>query len=146
LRHSLAPLGAWGRNFILFLNATKLKLEGNALADFTGFLPESVNWGFTISKWRTTLITKWNYRGEQKAVSYPDMGPDAFRFPQPRTQLDISLDFQVSRRLSIYANVRNATNEIQREHAYGPATPAYAREFYHGKFGRVFTAGVKSSF
>ncbi len=146
VRHSLVPFGAWGRHVIVFANATKLKLEGHDLADFTGFLPESVNWGFTIAKGRTTLITKWNYRGEQKAVSYPDMGPDAFRFPQPRTQLDVSLDFRVGKRISLYANVRNATNEVQKEDAYGPDTPTYAREFYHGKFGRAFTVGVKGSF
>ena len=146
VRHSLAPLGAWGRHVIVFANATKLKLEGNDLADFTGFLPESVNWGFTIAKNRATLITKWNYRGEQKAVSFPDVGPDGFRHPQPRTQLDISLDYLIGKRTSLYFNLRNATNEIQNEFAYGSQTPAYAREFYHGKFGRVFTAGVKGTF
>jgi iron complex outermembrane receptor protein len=146
VRHSLAPFGAWGRNIIVFANATKLKLEGDTLADFTGFLPESVNWGFTVAWKRATVITKWNYRGEQKAVSFPDMGPDAFRFPQPRMQLDLSLDFRLTKRLSLYANLRNVTNEIQNEFAYGPQTPEYAKEFYHGKFGRPFTVGIKGSF
>jgi outer membrane receptor protein involved in Fe transport len=61
-------------------------------------------------------------------------------------QLDLSLDYRLSKRLSLYANVRNLTNEIQKEDAYGSETPKYAREFYHGKFGRPFTAGVKGSF
>ena len=146
VRHSLAPLGSWGRQVIVFVNATKLKLEGDALADFTGFLPESVNWGFTVAWRRATVIAKWNYRGEQKAVSYPDLGPDAFRYPQPRMQLDLSLDVRLSRRVSLYANVRNATDEIQNEFAYGPQTPRHAREFYHGRFGRPFTLGLKGTF
>lgn len=146
LRHSLVPFGKWGKHVIVFANATKLKLEGHDLADFTGFLPESVNWGFTVAVRRFTFISKWNYRGEQKAVSYPEMGPNAFRFPQPRVQLDLSLDYQVTRRVSLYLNVRNVTNEIQEEGAYGPETPAHAREFYHGQFGRVFTLGVKGVF
>ncbi len=146
LRHSLAPLAAWGRHVTVFVNATKLKLEGDALADFTGFLPESVNWGFTVAWRRATVIAKWNYRGEQKAVSYPDMGPDAFRYPQPRTQLDLSLDVRLARTVSLYANVRNATDEIQNEFAYGSQTPRHAREFYHGAFGRPFTLGLKGSF
>src|SRR5688572_26340652 len=146
VRHSLVPLGTWGRNIMVFANATKLKLEGDTLADFTGFLPESVNWGITVSWKRATVITKWYYRGEQKAVSFPDMGPDAFRFPKPRMQLDLSFAFRLTKRLSLYANVRNLTNEIQKEDAYGSETPAYAREFYHGKFGRPFTVGVKGSF
>ena len=65
---------------------------------------------------------------------------------KPRMQLDVSLDFKLSKRLSLYANVRNLTNEIQKEDAYGSETPHYAREFYHGKFGRPFTLGVKGSF
>jgi|694.fasta_scaffold61462_2 TonB-dependent receptor len=146
VRHSLAPLGSWGRQVMVFVNATKLKLEGDALADFTGFLPESVNWGFTVAWRRATVIAKWNYRGEQKAVSYPDLGPDAFRYPQPRMQLDLSLDVRLSRRVSLYANVRNATDEIQNEFAYGPQTPRHAREFYHGRFGRPFTLGLKGAF
>ena len=146
LRHSLAPFGAWVRNVIVFANATKLKLDGHDLADFTGFLPESVNWGFTVSVKRATLLTKWNYRGEQKAVAFPDMGPDAFRFPQPRVQLDVSLDYRLGKRTSFYFNLRNATNEVQNEFAYGSPTPSYAREFYHGKFGRAFTVGLKGSF
>ncbi|MES2694388.1 MAG: TonB-dependent receptor, partial [Verrucomicrobiota bacterium] len=146
VRHSLLPLGNWGKHVIVFANATKLKLQGHDLADFTGFLPESINWGFTVAVRRLTFIAKWNYRGEQKAVSYPDMGPDAFRFPQPRMQLDLSMDYQATKRLSIYFNLRNATNEVQKEGAYGSQTPTYAREFYHGKFGRVFTVGVKGVF
>lgn len=74
------------------------------------------------------------------------MGPNAFRFPQPRMQLDVSFDFRLTKRLSLFANVRNVMDEIQKEDAYGPDTPAHAREFYHGKFGRPFTLGVKGSF
>jgi len=130
----------------VFANATKLELRGHDLADFTGFLPRSVNWGVTIAKSRATFIAKWNHRGEQKSVSYPDMGPDAFRFPQPRTQLDLSFDYRIGRQTSMYFNLRNATDAVQKEDAYGPQTPAYAREFNHGLFGRAFTLGVKGSF
>ncbi len=146
LRHSLSPLGSWGRHFIVFANATKLKLEGDALADFTGFLPESVNSGATFNKNRFSLNAKWSYRGEQKAAAFPDLGPNAFRHPQPRTQLDLSMDYHLSRRIHLYFNLRNATNVIQIQNAYAPETPSYAREFYHGKFGRIFTLGVKGPF
>jgi len=47
---------------------------------------------------------------------------------------------------SVYLNLRNATDGIQKENAYGSETPRYAREFYHGRFGRVFTVGMKGAF
>ena len=131
---------------IVFANATKLRLEGSGYADFTGFLPEAVNWGFTVNKSRATFIAKWSYRGEQKAVAYPTIGPDGFRYPQPRTQLDLSLDYQVFRRVLLYLNVRNATNVVQLENTRGSQTPRYAQEFYHGVFNRIITVGVKGSF
>ena len=58
----------------------------------------------------------------------------------------MSLDYLVGKRTSLYLNVRNVTDALQEEHAYGSQTPEYAREFYHANFGRVFTVGVKGSF
>jgi TonB-dependent receptor len=146
VRHSLVPFGAWGKHVIVFANATKLKLAGEDLADFTGFLPESVNWGFTVAKSRATFIAKWNYRGSQQGVLFPDRGPDAFRYPQARTQLDLSLDWRLGKRTSLFFNVRNVTNGAQEEHIYSAQTPDYAHEFSHGTLGRVFSFGVKGSF
>lgn len=44
-RHSLERLGGWGRHFSVFVNGTKLKLEGSQSADFTTFIPTTANWG-----------------------------------------------------------------------------------------------------
>lgn len=41
VRQSLRAVGAWGRHFTLFANATKLNLKGNQQASFTSVIPES---------------------------------------------------------------------------------------------------------
>ncbi|MFM8617344.1 MAG: TonB-dependent receptor domain-containing protein [Opitutaceae bacterium] len=146
VRQSLAPLGGWGRHVTVFANATKLDLSGSGLADFTGFLPESVNWGATVLRNRATLSAKWNYRGTSKGVQFPNVGPEAFRYPQARLQLDASLAYQLGRRNSLFLNVRNVTNALQEEHIYQAATPGHAREFLHGRLGRIISLGVKGSF
>jgi TonB-dependent receptor len=145
-RQSLAPLGGWGRHVTVFGNATKLDLDGSGLADFSGFLPESFNWGATLVKSRATLSAKWNYRGTSKGVQFPNVGPDAFRYPQARLQLDVSAAYQLGRRTSLFFNVRNLTNALQEEHIYQAETPGYARDFLHGRLGRVLSLGVKGSF
>ena len=99
-----------------------------------------------MNKSRATFVAKWSCRGEQKAVAYPPIGPDGFRYPQPLTQLDLSLGYQVSRRVLLSLNVRNATNVVHLENARGSQTPRYAKEFYHGVFNRIITVGVKGSF
>ena len=145
-RHSLAPLGAWGRHVTLFANATKLDLAGSGLADFSGFLPKSVNWGVTFVRSRAKLSAKWNYRGTSKGVQFPNVGPDAFRYPQARLQLDVSTDYRLGRRTSLFCNVRNVTNTLQEEHIYQAETPGYAHDFLHGKLGRIISLGIKGTF
>lgn len=146
VRHSLGVIGDWASGITIFANATKLNLEGHELADFSGFLPKSINGGINYSRKRLTAIAKWNYRGAQQGVLFPMRGPDAYRYPQPRTQLDLSFDFRVKRGISLYINIRNATNSFQKEYIYGSETPEYARQFSTGQLGRVFTMGVKGVF
>ncbi len=145
-RHSLSPLGAWGRSFTVFLNATKLQLSGNQQADFTGFIPQNVNWGVTFTKKPVTLIAKWNYRGEQKLAAFPAMGPDAFNYTKARLTLDLSGDYQISRRVSLNTNVRNVFNEYLTTVRYGSATPGYAQPRQYKHFGVYFSAGIKGTF
>lgn len=63
VRQSLANFGGWGKYFTAFANATRLRLEGNRLADFSSFIPVSANWGVSFARKRLYTGVKWNYRG-----------------------------------------------------------------------------------
>ena len=146
LRHSLAPLVSWGRPFTVFMNATKLRLQGDRQADFSGFIKDSRSWGITLVKNPLTLMAKWNWRGEQKSTAFVGLGPDAFSYTAPRTQLDLNLDYQFGKRLSFFVNARNVfdiRNVVQR---YGSETPAYAKVFSSADYGVQLGAGIKGSF
>ncbi|MBM3867126.1 MAG: TonB-dependent receptor [Verrucomicrobia bacterium] len=145
-RHSLAPLGGWGRHFTVFFNATRLRLRGSRQSDFTGFIPRNVNWGVTFSRRPFTLNAKWNYRGEQQLAAQPAFAPDAFNYTAARTTLDLGGDYQLSRRLSLNANVRNLFNAYLTGTKYGSATPEYARPRQHRHFGVYFSVGLKGTF
>ncbi|MFZ9837107.1 MAG: TonB-dependent receptor [Opitutaceae bacterium] len=145
-RHSLAPLGAWGRNFTVFFNATRLRLQGSRQSDFNGFIPRNVNWGVTFSRRPFTLNAKWNYRGEQRLGAQPAFAPDAFNYTAARTTLDLGGDYQLSRRLSLNANVRNLFNAYLTGLKYGAATPDYARPRQYRHFGVYFSLGLKGTF
>jgi iron complex outermembrane receptor protein len=145
-RHTLAPLGRWGRFFTVFFNATKLELSGSRDADFAGFIPENMNWGVTFSRKPVTLIAKWNYRGEQKGAAFAAFGPDAFNYTAKRLTLDLSADYQISRRFSLNTNVRNLFNEYLTTVRYGAQTPAYAQPRQYKHFGVYFSAGLKGTF
>ncbi len=145
-KHSLQPLGAWGRHFILFANATKLELKGNQNASFSTFLPESANWGITFTRRPLTVFAKWTYRGEQRLAAVPAFGADAFRYWAPRTQMDVNADWRFNTRLTLFLNVRNVFNAKPRQIVYGSATPYYAQNNVHQEFGVGLTAGVKGTF
>jgi outer membrane receptor protein involved in Fe transport len=105
-----------------------------------------VNWGATVVRGRANLAAKWNYRGASKGVLFPNVGPEAFRYPQARLQLDVSTAYQLGQRTSLFLNVRNVTNALQEEHIYQAETPGHAREFLHGRLGRVISLGIRGSF
>jgi TonB-dependent receptor len=145
-RQSLGTLGPWGRYFDVFANATRLKLQGSQEASFSGFLPRSANWGFTFTKKPVVLTAKWNYRGLQRLTSLASYGPGAFQYWKARTQLDVNLDYQFSKRLAFFAIARNVLNGRSTLLGYGPQTPEYAKQLSVREYGVQLSAGIKGSF
>ncbi len=145
-RHSLAPLGNWGRYFTVFANATRLELQGNQNAQFSTFLPRSANWGVTFSRRPFTVAAKWTYRGEQRVGAVTAFGADAFRYWASRTQMDLNTTWNINSRVSFFANARNVFNVRPRQIIHGAATPAYAVKNVTQEFGVGLSVGVRSSF
>ncbi|MSU51159.1 MAG: hypothetical protein EXS37_19070 [Opitutus sp.] len=147
-RHSLAPAGDWGRYFTVFITATMLDLKGDRQADFTGFIRNSRSWGLTFARKPVTVMAKWNWRGEQKnaALAAANYGTNAFNYTGPRTQLDLNVDYQFGKRMSLFVNARNlfdARNVLLR---YGAETPGYAKIFQSADYGAQLSAGIKGTF
>lgn len=69
-----------------------------------------------------------------------------FEYITRRTTLDLSLDFQLSRRLSLYGNAQNVFNVPETLQRYGPETPHYAKHHRETKHGVQITVGVKGVF
>ena len=145
-KHSLAPLGEWGRHFDVFANATKLRLEGNQGASFSQFMPKSANWGITFTYKPVTIMAKWNYRGEQRLLPVTTLGADAYNYFAPRTTMDLNVTYQISERMSFFANARNLTNEPYVSYRYGSETPDYAKQWSYNKYGTFLTLGIKGQF
>ncbi|MFM7751394.1 MAG: TonB-dependent receptor domain-containing protein, partial [Opitutaceae bacterium] len=146
VRQSLARLGNWGRNFSVFANATKLRLQGSRTADFNRFIPTSANWGFSYTRRPVTFMAKWHHRGEQNRGPSTGQGPLAYVFQDGRTTLDINLTYQASKRLSLFANGRNVTNVWFNQSRYQADTPIYARRSSTNSYGAQWAFGVKGTY
>ena len=145
-KHSLAPLGGWGRYFSVFINGTKLKLEGNQSANFSTFIPETANWGVSFRKERVSVGLRWNYRGEIPGTLQTAFGPDAYSFSARQTKMDLTVGYEITPRLSFAGNVKNFFNEDAVRTRYGSQTPGYARQTGRSQYGALVSIGIKGSF
>ena len=144
IRHSLRPLGAWGRYFQAFANATKLELEGSRQANFNAFIRESANWGISFSRRPLTVMAKWNYRGLQKGNQVTAV--NGYQYGEERTKLDVNLDYQLKNNFTFYINAQNVFNVPEVLLRYGPETPGYARQYQITTYGVQLTMGLKGTF
>ncbi|MBI4624307.1 MAG: TonB-dependent receptor [Verrucomicrobia bacterium] len=148
ITQSLNAVGSWGRYFSVFLNGTKLRLEGDQAVNFPGFIPESVNWGFSFRKSPINVSARWNYRGKfRTATVVPALGPTGRQYTKaPHPRLDLNADYTFSRRVLAYLSVKNATNVTANALRYADETPDYAKPGQVTNTGVIFEVGVKGSF
>jgi len=146
LRHSLRPLGSWARYFSAFANGTKLKLQGGRDADFSGFIPESANWGLDFNRKPVSVLVKWNYRGQQRLGSVAAFGPDAYEYSKSRTRVDVNVDYQLRAKLFVYASAQNIFDIPETLLRFGSQTPGYARVSQVLTTGVQLTLGIKGTF
>jgi TonB-dependent receptor len=138
----------WG-NLLVHFNATTLDVDGVAAAELSGFMPLTMNYGFTYSTARLTARANWNHLGRMpqglRAIG-ANMEPETRNHRAPRTTLDVNFELRLIRRLALFANVRNLTDVPWRYDAYGPNTPDYARGTRWAQYGANILVGVKGSF
>lgn len=146
VRSTLERLGKLGRYVTVFANGTKLRLVGNPSADFSGFVPETANWGITVRRAPVMLTARWNYRGEQRGNAAPAMGPGAYLYDDDRLTCDVAFEYQVSRRFTLFGNVQNIYDAPNISLSRGPETPGYASRNWTVNSGSTITLGLKGRF
>ena len=147
-RQRLEFLPNWARGVGLFFNGTEMQLSGATTADFSGFTDRTINWGVSLDRPRFSTKLNWNYTGprRQTAVVGANVPAGTYTYLKSRLQIDVNVEWRLSRRLGVYATVRNLTNMSNVTEAYAPNTPAYARTRQIDLFGAAYTFGLKGSF
>ena len=147
-RQTLLFLPAWGRGVQVFVNGSRLHLQGANTADFSGFMRESYNWGVSLSRPRFTVKLNWNYRGRQRrglltGAAQPPGHADYFA---PRDIVSLNYEVRLVKHVSLYGVINNLTNTANLQERYASGTPEYARRFITNEFGRQFSLGFKGEF
>jgi outer membrane receptor for ferrienterochelin and colicin len=119
-------------------------LEGSQDANFSGFIPESANWGLTFSRRQITVMAKWNYRGEQRRNAVT--GVNGFEYQKARITLDMNAEYQLARKLQMFVSAQNVLNKYDTWQRFGPDTPEYAKNYEIVGHGVQLVLGVKGTF
>ena len=146
VRQSLGFLGPWGRHFIVFANATKLKIEGPSQANFSGFVPENANWGFSFRAKRVGFGARWIYRGETPGAAVAALGPDAVQYTVANTRIDLDFSYELKQYLRLAVGLTNVNEVPIRVVRYGSQTPAYAKPGTYRDLGIPITVSIKGTF
>jgi iron complex outermembrane recepter protein len=152
----LTFLPGWGKYFTLKANGTLLDLSGDNSPDFRGFIEETGNFNIAFNKAPFAFNLTFNYRGRQIGSS----GTAAFlqtgaqygattgfkEYYAPRTFVDFSGEYKISKNLSLFGGVRNLFNKEQMLRRYNDTSADYARNYRQEEFGIACSVGIKGTF
>lgn len=133
------------RGFSVFANAFMIHLQGAPYADFSNFLPKSINWGVGYDTRKFSAKLNWNYRGQEREGTLSgDVG--AYNYFAARLQMDCAIEYRLFPHVGLFATGRNLTNVYQDYLGYGQTLPAYAHLQRRDEFGAQYTFGLKGQF
>ncbi len=148
-RQALTFLPHWARGVQVFANASSQRRTG-ALVGNSGFtfFPRSGSWGISLTRERFSTRLNWNYRGARRGPASTGVGipAETYTWIPKRLTLDAQVDYNLSKRFTLFASMRNAGNEPEDTLIYNDATPGPARFRNRIDYGSLWTFGVRGTF
>ncbi len=148
-RQALRFLPSWARGLQVFGNMTHMRLGGANAADFSGFTAKTGNWGLNLSRPRFSAKVAVNYTGLRRlsvAAASGTVRPGSYTYYAPQTRIDVAASYMFTKRLTVYADVRNLTGQPLRRGTWSADTPEHARFDVIQFAGAMFTLGVRGQF
>lgn len=148
-KQALTFLLGWARGTQVFVNASSLRTQGEAAANFAGFIPFTANWGASLNRHGYVFRARWNYQGRQRRAQVAaGRGIEAgtFNWGSKRLIVDLSAEYVVLHGLTAFASVNNFGNAPVDLQIFGPSTPDVARFRQRTSYGPLWTAGLKRVF
>jgi TonB-dependent receptor len=148
-KQALTFLPQWARGVQVFANASAQRATGEGAANFAGYAPRTANWGWSLNRPKYAVRMNWNYRSPQRrgliAVGR-SIEPNTYNWGSKRLYLDVSADYILNRRFTLFASMRNIANQTEDSKIYGPNTPDYAKFRQRVDYGSAWTFGLRGTF
>jgi outer membrane receptor protein involved in Fe transport len=132
----------------VFANTTLVTNRSPAEADFRGFTPKLINWGFSYNRRPLSVMAKWTLVGKKKigTIAAVNIGAAGWNYQAERLRLDLSMDYRFNARYGFYATARNIFNDRDQNYAYAIGSPRYVKFASEGEYGVNFQFGIKGNF
>ena len=150
-RQSLTFLPNWAQGFQIFVNYTKLKLQGSTTTDFSGFTPSKAAGGINFIRPRYFIKLTYSYQGETRrgavAASVSEgITPNTYVFQGEYSRLSLNAQYSLTKRCSLYMSITDLGGSTIISRRYSPDTPVYARGGRYQENGYYTVFGVKGTF
>jgi TonB-dependent receptor len=150
-RQSLTFLPAWARGLQVFVNATRLEVEGSNSADFTGFNPKTYAAGISLVRPRYFVKFTYNYQGKIRTGSAAPNAANGIpantsTYQDAKERFGISAQYSFSKRYALYFSIVDFTGFEQHLQRHAPDTPEYARSSRLQELGYFTTIGIRGTF
>jgi len=148
-RQNLSFLPHWARGLTVFANLTLQHLSGNQGASFSGlFVAKTANFGVTFSRERLTLRIAVNQKGtvRQGQITGANREPGTYQYILPRRSADLTAEYRLTRKFSVFASGRNINEAVDDTVIYGPNTPGDRTLSGRADYRAYWNVGVKGSF
>jgi TonB-dependent receptor len=146
---SFAALPAWARAFGVSINGTHLRLTGAGANEFSGYSTRIINWGVSYTRGNFALKANATYsNGPRNAVVAANATTPAGTYSglAPRMMLGGSLEYRISRWVTLHVSGQNLTNALYRNMTFSPGAPEYTRPTQYRDNGIGYVFGVRGEF
>jgi iron complex outermembrane receptor protein len=139
---------SYARYFRVFANTTLVRNKGPAEADFRGFTPKLINWGFTYNRRPIVFNGRWTLVGKKRVstVAAGNLGAAGWNYQAERLRFDASIDVRLTKNYALYFTGRNIFNNRDQNEAYAIGSPRYVKYAAEGEYGVTMQFGVKGTF
>jgi iron complex outermembrane recepter protein len=143
------------RGLEVFLNYTKLDLQGSALSDFTGFNPQTLSYGVNLTRPRFSVRFLIQTQGEVRrtpvaASATTGIPEGTYLWQEPKTRPTLAVTYKLSRNLSLYGTLTDFFGDgfVDRQFRYpdGSTVPEYSKIQRIIEMGTQATIGIKGQF
>ena len=150
-KQALTFLPQWARGVQVFANASSMRATGPNLGNFTGIalIPRTYSWGASLTRAKYNLRMNWNDRGRQReGLVAAGRGIEAgtYNWTARRYSYDILGEYNLFKRVALFATLRNFNDAPLLREVAGPSTPAHAQLDQRVEYGALWTFGLKGTF